>query len=66
MILNKNKIFLAKKQKTLQEKMRKPIGGESGLASSVAFTPIQGMYLANPDLLKPQTPKTEKLCFLSI
>lgn len=39
--------------------MRKPIGGESGLASSVAFTPVQGMYLANPDLLKPQTQKTE-------
>lgn len=39
--------------------MRKPIGGESGLASSVAFTPAQGIYLANPDLLKPQTQKTE-------
>jgi len=52
---------IAKKQKVLQDKLRKPIGGESGLASSVAFTPVQGMYLANPDLLKPQMQKSEML-----
>jgi len=39
--------------------MRKPLGGESGLASSIAFTPIQGMYLANPDQNKPQQQKSE-------
>lgn len=46
--------------------MRKPIGGESGLASSVAFTPVQGMYLANPELLKPQAQKSEMYKFILI
>ena len=34
-------------------------GGTSGLASSLAMTPMQGMELINPDLLKKQVKEAE-------
>ena len=55
----KLRVGISKEQKILKKREfnRIPGGGSgatSGLASSLAMTPLQGMELINPDLLKRQ------------
>ena len=35
-------------------------GATNGLASSIAFTPAQGMNLVNPEILRPQPKNPEQ------
>ena len=53
-----------KEQKLLQEKNKKArgagsSGGTNGLASSLAFTPVQGIELVNPSASKDSKEGTE-------